>query len=184
MQAPIFITGNQNKANYLQKLIGLPIDHQKVDVDEIQSLDVRTVVEHKVRQAYQLVKKPVLVEDVGLTIDALGRLPGPFVKWFIEDVQLEGICRLADITPERLAHTSCCYGYFDGRTLKLFYAEQAGAIAMQPRGDGGFGWDPIFIPQGETLTLGEMTPEQFEAARLRIKPIQQVAAFLQARGHV
>ena len=45
--------------------------HQKLDLDEIQSLDLRTVVEHKVRQAYELVKKPVLVEDTSLQFEAL-----------------------------------------------------------------------------------------------------------------
>jgi non-canonical purine NTP pyrophosphatase (RdgB/HAM1 family) len=174
----VFITGNQNKADYLVRLLGTPIDHQKVDLDEIQSLDIRAITEHKVRQAYDLVKKPVLVEDVGLVIKSLGRLPGPFVKWFIEDIGLAGICRLADVSPDRGAIANCCYAYFDGDELKIFYSELEGKIADQPRGDEGFGWNPIFIPEGQSLTMGEMSEEQFSEQYLRVKPIRQVGEYL------
>jgi inosine/xanthosine triphosphate pyrophosphatase family protein len=64
MQTIIFITGNQKKADYLAKYLGLSIEHEKIDLDEIQSLDLREIVEHKVKQAYAKVGKPVLVEDV------------------------------------------------------------------------------------------------------------------------
>ena len=49
--------------------------HEKIDLDEIQSLDLREIVEHKVRQAYEKIKKPVLVEDTSLRFEALGKLP-------------------------------------------------------------------------------------------------------------
>lgn len=182
MSAVTFITGNQNKANYMAKLLGMPIDHQKVDLDEIQSLDLRAIVEHKVRQAYALVNKPVFVEDVGVAITALGRLPGPFIKWFVEEMGLERVCRLADAAPDRAAVASCCYGYYDGTELELIYGELPGIISQHPRGDAGFGWNPIFVPKGETLTLGEMDEAQFEEYYLRIKPIRELAQFLKMKG--
>jgi hypothetical protein len=52
MQSIVFITGNQKKADYLAKYLGFPIEHIKVDLDELQSLDLREIVEHKVKQAY------------------------------------------------------------------------------------------------------------------------------------
>ena len=75
MHSITFITGNQKKADYLAKYLGLEVLHEKVDLDELQSLDLREIVEHKVRQAYKKVGKPVIVEDVSLTFTALGRLP-------------------------------------------------------------------------------------------------------------
>ena len=75
MHSITFITGNQKKADYLAKYLGLEVLHEKVDLDELQSLDLREIVEHKVRQAYEKVGKPVIVEDVSLTFTALGRLP-------------------------------------------------------------------------------------------------------------
>lgn len=73
---PVFITGNADKAAYLAQHLGITLDHQKVDLDEIQSTSLEEIVEHKVRQAYDLVGKPVLVEDVALGFDALNGLPG------------------------------------------------------------------------------------------------------------
>ena len=75
MQSITFITGNQKKADYLAKYLGFPIEHMKLELDEIQSLDLREVVEHKVRQAYEKVRKPILVDDVALEFSTLGRLP-------------------------------------------------------------------------------------------------------------
>ena len=64
MQTITFITGNQKKADYLAQYLRLNIEHVKLDLDEIQSLDLREIVEHKVKQAYEKIKKPVIVEDV------------------------------------------------------------------------------------------------------------------------
>ena len=81
MENVTFITGNQYKADYLAKYFGYPIDHLKLDLDEIQSTSLNEIVKHKVRQAYEKIKKPVIVEDVALEFAALGGLPGPFIKF-------------------------------------------------------------------------------------------------------
>ena len=65
-QLPVFITGNQSKADYLSRQLGVELAHQKVDLDELQSTDLHTIVAHKLQQAYDVVKQPVLVEDVSL----------------------------------------------------------------------------------------------------------------------
>ena len=75
MQSITFITGNQKKADYLAKYLGFAIEHEKIDLDELQSLDLREIVEHKVKQAYEKIGKPVLVEDASLEFLALGRHP-------------------------------------------------------------------------------------------------------------
>jgi inosine/xanthosine triphosphate pyrophosphatase family protein len=64
MQTITFITGNQKKADYLGKYLGFLIQHIKVDLDELQSLDLREIVEHKARQAYARFGKPIIVDDV------------------------------------------------------------------------------------------------------------------------
>src|SRR5829696_6985622 len=87
-----FITGNQSKADYLEKYLEFPVGHRKLDLDEIQSMDLRVIVEHKVRQAYEIVKGPVVVEDVSLEFEAWGGLPGPFIRYFVEKVPFEVLC--------------------------------------------------------------------------------------------
>src|SRR3990167_6333607 len=96
MQDITFITGNQDKADYLAKHLNMPVRHHKLDLDEIQSLDLRTVVEHKVRQAYEIINGPVLVEDVSLEFSAFGSFPGTFIKFLLEETPFETICRMVD----------------------------------------------------------------------------------------
>lgn len=176
---PVFITGNQDKADYLAKHLGIEIDHQKVDLDELQSLDLHEVVEHKVKQAYDLIQKPVLVEDVSLEFTALGKLPGTFVKFFVDESGLESMCRMLDGFEDRSAVAKCTFGYFDGETLKLIDGGLKGRIADHPRGENGFGWDQIFIPDGYgDQTRAEMDLEDDEKSYATIKPFAALREFL------
>ncbi len=176
-----FITGNQSKADYLAKYLGFPVQHHKLDLVEIQSLDLRDIVEHKVKQAYDVIKSPVLVEDVSLEFEALGRLPGTFIKFFIEEVPFEVICSLVD-GKSRKATARCVFGYYDGKQLELFEGSLAGEIANTPSGDNGFGWDKIFIPEGYTMTRASLNEEDDRKTYLAIKPFAQLKAFLESQG--
>ena len=113
-----FITGNQHKADYLAKHLGIDIAHRKIDLDEIQSVDLQKIVTNKVKQAYDIVRSPVLVEDVSLEFAALGGLPGPFIRFFVDRVPFQSIC---DMIPadHRDATARCVFGYYDGDHLEL-----------------------------------------------------------------
>src|SRR5688572_11256576 len=91
-----FITGNPAKAEQLRRHLEYPVEHQKLDLHEIQSLDLREIVEHKAKDAFRQVGKPVLVEDTSLIFHALGRLPGPLIRWFLEELGNPGLCKLLD----------------------------------------------------------------------------------------
>ncbi len=180
MKQPIFITGNQNKADYLAKLLGLELDHRKVDLDEIQSVDLHEVVAHKAKQAYEVIGEPVLIEDVSLEFAALGGLPGPFIKFFVETTGLEAICRMLDGFEDRSATAKCAYGYFDGSRLEVIEGSIEGTIAQQPSaGEMGFGWDKIFIPSGYGgRTRADLEQEEYDTLYSKIKSIDQLRQFL------
>jgi non-canonical purine NTP pyrophosphatase (RdgB/HAM1 family) len=165
MKSLTFITGNLNKVKWTQRYIHIPLEHKKLDLTEIQSLDVYEVVEYKVKEAYEIVKKPVLVEDTSLVCHALGKLPGPFIKWFLEELGTEGLCKL--INNNRKATATVVFGLFDGKNLRMYEGTVDGTIAEKPRGQNGFGWDPIFIPKGQKKTHGEMTPEEMDKINIR-----------------
>jgi len=177
MKKPIFITGNQSKADYLAKFLGYKLDHKKLDLDEIQSLDINEIVEHKVKQAYSLLKEPVLVEDVSLEFEALGRLPGTFIKFFVDELEFETICRMID-GMSRKATARCTFGYYDGEILQLFEGSLSGEISNSPRGENGFGWDKVFIPEGYSITRAEMNSEDDQKTYTTIKPFDKVKDFL------
>jgi non-canonical purine NTP pyrophosphatase (RdgB/HAM1 family) len=171
-----FITGNQNKANILQRGLGLPVKHHKLDLEEIQSLDLRAVAEHKARQAYDILGEPVLIEDASLTFTAMGRLPGTFVKWFIEDLGIPGLAKLAASLPSQEAIGHVLYAYCDGESVQFFEGTMHGRIVAEPHGDNGFGFDPIFMNDGYDVTRAEMTQEEYDATSYRtlaMKPLRE-----------
>jgi len=178
MKDVTFITGNQKKAEYLARFLGFPVSHEKIDLDELQSLDLREIVEHKVHQAFEKVGKPVLVEDVGLEFCALGRLPGPFIRFFIDELPSETICSLLN-DKDRSAVARCVFGYYDGKHLQLFEGSMRGMIATKPAGDKGYGWDKIFIPEGYDVTRAELSEEDDQKTYLKIKPFAQLKNFLE-----
>jgi non-canonical purine NTP pyrophosphatase (RdgB/HAM1 family) len=163
-----FITGNQGKADFLQKFLGYSVAHHKMELEEIQSLGFDDIAKHKVLQAYEAVGGPVIVEDVGLSFVALGgRLPGAFTKWFFDELGNEGLCRMLDGYDTRKAIAQICYGYYDGNHMQFFEGELTGEIPEHPRGDNGFGFDPIFIPDNTSKTLAEMDDQEKEKYSLR-----------------
>ncbi len=178
MSEIVFITGNQHKADYLTKWLGIPIEHQKVDLEEIQSLDLHEVVEDKARRAYQAIGKTVLVEDVALSFDAFGKLPGTYVKWFIQEVSTEGMCRMLDNQQTRAATAAICFCLFDGKTPYFFSSSMRGSIADHPRGDNGFGWDEIFVSEGMDKTRAELDDDTQMRTSMRREAHDQLREFL------
>ncbi|MBA3723817.1 MAG: non-canonical purine NTP pyrophosphatase [Candidatus Levybacteria bacterium] len=174
-----FITGNKHKLQSFYKYCNVPVTHVELDLSEIQSLDVNTIVEHKAKEAFRIIKKPVLIEDVSLTFHALGKLPGPLVKWFLEEIGNEGLCRLLHTYKDKSATASVTYGLYDGKELHLFYGEAKGTIAEQPMGTNDFGWTPIFIPEGYHITWGQMNLEDQGKTSMRKKALMKLEKFLQ-----
>ena len=101
------VSGNSGKVSEYHRLLDsrLSFDVLDLDLDELQSLDSNSIVEHKVRQAYANVQKPVVVEDVSAGVDRLNGLPGPFIKFFEQRLGKEALYLLAG---ERSAATITC----------------------------------------------------------------------------
>jgi non-canonical purine NTP pyrophosphatase (RdgB/HAM1 family) len=174
----VFISGNQHKVEYLELWLGRKVEHHKVDLDEIQDLDIRKVSEHKARQAYEILKRPVLVEDVALTFTAMGKLPGTLIKWFLQELGSDGLCRLANSLEHQQTVASICYTYFDGQEAVFFENHVPGRAAEVPRGEYGFGWNPVFIPDGTDKTYAEMTGEEVRPFSVRAQIIEPLKVFL------
>ncbi len=171
------ITGNLNKAKQFSRYI--PIKHHKLDLDEIQSLDIDEVITHKAKQAYEILKTPVLVDDVSLQINALGKLPGTFIKFFIEELGREGLCQLIQPYKDKSALATVALGYYDGEKLKIIKTQITGRILDKPRGDKGYGWDALVLLDDFNKTYGEMETEELDKASIRNKAVQQLKEYLE-----
>lgn len=176
--SPVFITGNLHKAKYFSEMVGIDIEHVKLELEELQTLDVARIVDHKARQAYDSLQRPVIVEDTFLTCIAMGRLPGPFIKFFLDEMGPEGVCQIMNGFADRSAVAGAMIAYYDGRTLEIFEKSLAGEIALKPTGTNGFGWNRIFIPHGINKTLGELSDAEFKKWYAKIKPFAEVSTFL------
>lgn len=180
------MTGNAAKADYLKRFCDYPFDHHAVDLPEIQSLDLQEIVEAKAKTAHAILKKPVLVEDVSLVFNALGSLPGPLIKWFLKTLGNAGMAQLVSKYKDRSAVASVCYCLYDGKTAKFFRGSANGRIASEPKGDPKFGWNPIFIPDGQAdeknpKTWAQMTDQEIETTAMRTKPLKDLKKYLNSK---
>jgi inosine triphosphate pyrophosphatase len=176
----MYITGNKNKAKFLAENLGIEVEHINIDLEEIQSLDGHQVVEHKVRQSYKLLNRPVLVEDSGLSFVGMnGKLPGTFVKWFLQEIGDEGLVRLADGLHTRAATAWVIYALYDGKKVRFFEGYVGGRIADEVyHGGGGFGFDTIFINEGFDKPRAAMTDEEYVRTSARTPALADLRTFL------
>lgn len=176
-----FVTGNAGKLREFKAQIP-HIEQLKLDVDEIQSLDPQTVIAHKLAQAAAQHDGELVVEDTSLCLNALGGLPGTYIKWFLETIGPTGIGELANKYPDPSAVARTVIGYRDqAGECRYFTGEISGRI-VPPQGSGGFGWDSVFIPEGHDQTFAELGPEVKSQMSMRYQAIKQLKAYLEAQS--
>ena len=180
MDTLTFITANTEKAVQLRRHLDFPVAHKKLDIYEIQSLDLEEIARHKAQEAYKQVEKPVLVEDTSLIFNALNLLPGPLIKWFLTSLNNEGLCTLLDSYKDRSAVAEVCFALYDGSEVRIFKGEAKGTISKVPKGEQGFGWDPIFIPEGYSITWGEMDIEEQKKTSMRRIALKKLQTYLES----
>ncbi|MEK7563951.1 MAG: non-canonical purine NTP pyrophosphatase [Patescibacteria group bacterium] len=151
-----FVTGNKNKVMEAERILGFKLEHIDIDLDEIQGLDPMVIADHKVREAYIKVGEPIFILDQSIYISCLNGFPGPLIKWFWESVTLQKICKIAENFNDYSIRTESIVTYFDGNEINHFRGEIFGTLPKEPRGEKGWGWDAMFIPNGSTKTYAEM----------------------------
>jgi len=181
MDPLIFVTGNTDKAKEIENQLGIPVESHALDLHEIQSLDLREVLEAKAREAYRHLNRPVIVDDASLTFSELGGLPGPLIKWFVKSMGNDGLCRLADMTNVREAVALVGIGYCNGETFEAFISEKCGRISEKPRGTNGYGWDAVFIQEGYEVTRAELNDDEYREASIRQPALDALKVFLRTR---
>jgi len=149
------VTGNAAKRAEAERIVGRPLAHAAVDLPEPQSLDMRLVLRAKAAEAFRLLQGPIVVEETGLELAAMNGFPGPLVKWMLEAIGAEGIARVGIALGEPRVTARCALLWTDGAREVVGEGATSGVL-VAPRGTGGFGWDPVFLPDGETRTYGEL----------------------------
>ncbi len=154
------MTQNQHKLTELRPLFerfDVSFETTSLEKFEIRADDVEAVAHEAAITAYDALKRPVVLDDTGLFVDALNGFPGTYSAYVLKAIGNTGILRLMNNIDERTAKFVTAVGYADGDTIQTFVGVMPGNIARVPAGETGFGYDPIFVPQGETRTYAQLS---------------------------
>lgn len=154
----LLVTGNPGKLAETVRLLGRSIESIAVDLPEIQSLDLATVLAAKADEAARhTAGRPFVVEETGLELEGLNGFPGPLVKWMLDAIGPEGIAGVGLATGKPRVIARCRLLFRDGERQVEAEGTTRGTLVLPGRGAHGFGWDPVFLPRGSTRTYGELT---------------------------
>jgi len=155
-----FATSNENKFQEAERILanlGVKINLFKTTLEEIQSNDLNYIAKKKAINAFKLVQKPVIIEDDGLFIDSLNGFPGPYSSYVYDTIGNKGIMNLLENSVVRDAKFVSIIAYLDSTSdVKLFESSIPGKITSIIE-KGGWGYDPIFIPDGESKTYANVS---------------------------
>ena len=177
----VVVTSSRDKLAEINEILGTNHKVSKLDIWEIQSLDLDEVIENKAKSAYQKIKKPVLVEDISFEIKSLKELPGTFIKFFLKTLGTEGTVALIKGKSTNTKVTAAA-AIYDGRNLKIFKGTIYGTLSARNKGNYGFGFDKIFIPKGYKKTLAQMPPSLKNKISHRAKVLEKVKGYFSERS--
>jgi inosine triphosphate pyrophosphatase len=153
-----FITGNKGKFKEISEVLKpLKIHQLDVDLEELQGLDPYKIIKHKLQQAFKHQSGDFFVDDTSVYYKTLkNKLPGPFMKWFLQVLGTKGLYDIAKKLGETQAEMKTIIGYAKNRKQIYFFEGKTLGNIVNPKGSGGFGVDQVFKPKGLTKTLAEL----------------------------
>ncbi len=154
----VFVTGNKRKFEEAREIlgdVGIDIAWKNIDLKEIQADSLEEIAKEKAIDAYEKLREPCFVEDAGLFVKALNNFPGQYSKFVLNTIGYEGIIKLMKNEMDRTAEFRAVIAFTDGKEVKTFKGVVKGKIALKPSGESGFGFDPIFIPNGYEKTFAD-----------------------------
>lgn len=174
MHPKFFATTNKNKLREANEILGEELQQIELDLIEPQGLAVEEVIRIKTKDAFIKAGKPVLVEDTSLSFETWSGLPGALIKWFLSSVGNEGILKMLGSETNRDATAKTAVGFYDGKEYHIYTGEVKGTIPTEPQGESGFGWDPIFIPDGHEKSFAQMAAEEKNKISMRRMALEKL----------
>ena len=186
----IFATHNKNKLKEVQSLV--PPSIQVISLDDLNMTTEIPETGHtlednaliKARTIFQLYKKPVIADDSGLDVEALNGAPGVRSARYAgepsnAEKNMDLVLHQLQTTTNREAHFKTIIAYIDADGKEqLFEGNVDGTIIEEKRGDKGFGYDPIFVPEGYEKTFAEMSAEEKNSMSHRAMALKAFSDFI------
>lgn len=136
----------------------------------------------KAADAYRQLQRPVIVDDTGLSLESLGGFPGALIAWVLETGDAGLLHRMLPPGGSDAAIASTVIGYADVDGVEVFASSLRGRILAEPRGSGGFGFDAMFLPDGYSSTLAEMSDAEKDACSPRGAALRALREYLESRN--
>ncbi len=187
----VVATRNRNKTREIQHILGPEFKVRDLgahpDVPEIRESGTSFEENAKLKAVAASKQLPALViaDDSGLEVDALGGAPGIYSARYAGanatdtdkiDKLIRELARVRATEDGRRARFRCVVALArNGDLLGIFEGIVEGRIANEARGDSGFGYDPIFVPEGFEQTFGELSTEVKNTISHRAKAIRALA---------
>ena len=177
-----FITSNKGKAKEAKEKfsdIKINIIQRDIGYPEIQADTLEEVAFFGAEYVQKKFNFPFILEDAGLFIDALNGFPGVYSAYVYYKIGCSGILRLLqNFDDNRYATFKSIYAYSEpDKKPIIFIGECQGVISEKEIGNFGFGFDPIFIPQGKSKTFAQMKTEEKNKISHRGKSIEKLKDF-------
>ncbi|RLG77468.1 MAG: non-canonical purine NTP pyrophosphatase, RdgB/HAM1 family [Thermoprotei archaeon] len=176
-----FVTKNEHKvaeANIVLKKYGVEVYPVNLKKIEVQSESLEKIAALAAKIAYRKLRMPVVVEDAGLFIDALSGFPGPYSSYVYKTIGIKGVLKLMEGISDRSAKFRAVVALAYSGGVKLFKGVVKGIISLEAKGTKGFGFDPIFIPEGHAKTFAELGTEEKCSVSHRGKAFEQLGKWI------
>ena len=177
-----FVTSNAHKymeAETLFKKRGIEISWEKMKYEEIQADDNETICRDSCMKLSEKLESPFFIDDTGLYIKSLNGFPGPFASYVQETL---GNSRILEIASGSAAFFKTVVGFSNQKQIYVFTGILNGNISNRESRTNGFGYDPIFIPQGYDKELSELSTEEKNIISHRGKALEKFIDFLLSSG--
>lgn len=175
-----FVTSNGHKFREISGAMGafgIEVSWVKMKYEEIQADRTEEVSLDSAKKLAGKIEAPFFLEDTGLYIEQLGGFPGPYSSYVFRTIGNEGILKLMG-KDNRRAKFLTIITYHAGEEFHQFPGSLEGRISTEIRGQNRFGYDPIFIPQGQDRTLGEMSVDEKNSLSHRSKAVSLLMDFI------
>jgi XTP/dITP diphosphohydrolase len=180
-----FATGNIHKFHEARSILtglDVAVGMLRLKDTEVQSDSLVEIAQASVLDVFKRCGLPVIVEDAGLFIEALKGFPGPYAAYAYKTLGNRGLLKLMQNVDDRKAQFKSAIAYCDGGSCApvVFEGEAEGEITVDERvgsGKSGFGFDPIFKPDGCSKTFAEMTLEEKNGFSHRAKAVRKFAGW-------
>ena len=175
-----FITGNSWRHDEAKRLLsGIDVERSRLALTKGDSAELEDIATARVRDAFRQLQRPCFVENTGMFLDSQQAFAGARFK---RELLALGDAAFAQRFGGVHGTTRVVVAYTtDGQTVQLFQGQSSGSVTEQPRGEDGYGWDRLWIPDGFQRTLAELKTSKY-VVNMRVLPFLELGALLRGDG--